>query len=53
MIFLKTKNNFIKQYRDTDTKTVNFLINKQGAIRVQGRKDSTPYIEPSKKSKKK
>ncbi len=55
MIYLKAKNGQVKEFKDTDTKTVEFLLG-VGWSRVMGRKDLTPYSTPKaskKKTKKK
>ena len=45
-------NSQIKEYKDSDTKTLMFLENTGQWTRVKGLKDPTPYSAP-KKSKKK
>ena len=45
-------NSQIKQYKDSDTKTIKFLENTGQWVRVNGLKDGTPYFEPKKPKKK-
>ena len=53
MIYLKNANGQVKEYKDHDTKTINFLIETGKWTRVNGLKDSTPYSAPKKSKKKK
>ena len=58
MIYLKNLNNQVKEFKDSDTGTVDAMMDSGRWARVSGRKDFTPYTEPkaaktTKKSKKK
>ena len=53
MIYLKNLNSQVKEFKDRDTKTVDSMIDSGRWIRVQGRKDMTPYSAPKKATKKK
>ena len=55
MIYLKNLNGQVRGYKDTDSKTVNGMIDSGRWVRVKGLKDITPYVKPKakKKSKKK
>tara|TARA_R110000851_G_scaffold261329_1_gene413812 strand:+ start:1115 stop:1318 length:204 start_codon:yes stop_codon:yes gene_type:complete len=52
MIYLKATNGQIKQYKDHNTKPIDFLLGTGKWSRVKGLKDSTPYSTPKKASKK-
>ena len=55
MVYLNHLNGQVKQYKDSETKTVNYLLSLGIWKRVKGLKDDTPCSEPksvSKKSKK-
>ena len=45
MIWLKDLNNMVRSYKDGDTKTVNALLKTGRWIRVNDKKDLTPYVE--------
>jgi len=53
MIYLKNLNGQVAEYKDRDTKTVDSLIGSGGWVRIQDRKDLTPYSKPKKATKKK
>jgi len=53
MIYLKNLNSQVKEFKDRDTKTVDEMMGSGRWIRVQGRKDMTPYSAPKKTAKKK
>ena len=55
MIYLKNLNGQVRVYKDTDTKTVDSLVDSGRWVRVKGLKDTTPYVNSKvkKKSKKK
>ena len=54
MIYLKAKNSGqVKEYKDGDTATVEDLLGTGNWLKVQGRKDITPYKTAAKKSTKK
>ena len=53
MIYLKGKmNGQFKEYKDGDTSTVEDLLSTGNWVRVQGRRDSSDYVAPKKKTKK-
>ena len=52
MVYLKHLNGQVKQYKDSETKTVNYLLSLGIWKRVKGLKDVTPYSK-SKTAKKK
>jgi hypothetical protein len=52
MIYLKDLNNNVKEFKDSDTKTVEALIGSGRWKRCAGRKDTTDYIEVKKAVKK-
>ena len=52
MVYLKGLNGQVKQYKDHDTKTVDFLLASGRWTRVKGLKDWKPYSEPKKTIKK-
>ena len=52
MIYLKNLNGQVKGYKDTDTKTVDSLVDSGRWTRVKGLKDLTPYSKPKKAKKK-
>jgi hypothetical protein len=51
MIYLKATNGQVKEYKDHDTKTVEFLLDTGKWIRVKALKDTTPYSKPKNKKK--
>ena len=55
MVYLKNLNSQVRGYKDTDSKTVNEMIDSGRWVRVKGLKDTTPYVNSKvkKKSKKK
>ena len=53
MIYLKNLNGQVKEYKDSDTKTVNYLLKSNNWKRIVDRKDLTDYSTPKKKTKKK
>ena len=53
MIYLKNLNSQVREFKDRDTKTINAMMDSGRWIRVQGRKDMTPYSAPKKTAKKK
>ena len=52
-VWLKDLNNNIKQYKESDKKTIDALISSGRYIQVQGRRDLSPYVEIKKIHKKK
>jgi len=52
MIYLKNLNSQVKEYKDTDTKTVDTLLDSGRWTRVKGLKDWTLYSKPKKTKKK-
>ena len=52
MIYLKNLNGQVRVYKDTDTKTVDSLVDSGRWTRVKGLKDLTPYSKPKKAKKK-
>ena len=52
MIYLKNLNGQVAEYKDRDTKMVDSLIGSGGWVRVQDRKDMSPYSAPKKAAKK-
>tara|TARA_Y100001973_G_C5192824_1_gene332128 strand:- start:1029 stop:1226 length:198 start_codon:yes stop_codon:yes gene_type:complete len=52
MIYLKDLNNNIKEFKDSDTKTVEALLNSNRWTRCSGRKDLSDYVEVKKAAKK-
>ena len=52
MIYLKAKNGQVKEYKDHDTKTVNFLLETDRWVRVTALKDTSLYSAPKKTKKK-
>jgi len=53
MIYLKNLNSQVKEFKDTDTKTVDVMVDSGRWARVSGLKDMTPYSAPKKTAKKK
>jgi hypothetical protein len=53
MIYLKNLNSQVREFKDRDAKTVDEMMGSGRWIRVQGRKDMTPYSAPKKATKKK
>lgn len=53
MIYLKHINGQVKEYKDHDTKTTDFLVDSGKWERVTGIKDWTPYKKVVKKINKK
>ena len=53
MIYLKNLNGQVRECKDNDTKTVDAMLDSDRWVRVQGRKDITPYSAPKKATKKK
>jgi len=53
MIYLKAANGQVKEYKDHDTKTVEFLLDTGKWTRVKALKDNTPYSKPKNKKKSK
>ena len=52
MIYLKNLNGQIKEMKDRDARTIDSMVDSGRWVRVQGRKDSTPYSAPKKTAKK-
>ena len=52
MIYLKNFSRQVREYKDTETKKVDELLASGRWIRVQSRKDTTPYSTPKKATKK-
>jgi len=52
MIYLQNLNSQVKEYKDSDTKTVDSLLASGRWTRVKGLKDSTAYSVPKKATKK-
>ena len=52
MVYLKNLNGQVREIKDRDTKTVDSMVDSGRWMRVQGRKDSTPYSVPKKATKK-
>jgi len=52
MIYLKNLNGQVREYKDTDTKTVSAFIDSGRWERVKGRKDSSPCVVAKKSVKK-
>ena len=51
MVYLKNLNGQVKEYKDHDVKTINFLVDSGKWNKVKGLKDISPYKETKKKSK--
>ena len=52
MIYLKNLNSQVKEYKETDTKTVEALLDSGRWERVKGLKDSSPCVVAKKSVKK-
>jgi len=52
MIYLKNLNGQIKEMKDRDARAIDSMVDSGRWVRVQGRKDSTPYSAPKKATKK-
>ena len=52
MIYLKNLNGQVREYKDSDTKTVKNMIDTGRWVRVNGLKDPSPFVEPKKAAKK-
>ena len=52
MIYLKNLNSQVKEFKDSDTKTVDACVDSGRWTRVKGLKDWTPYSAPKKTTKK-
>jgi len=52
MIYLKDLNNNIKEFKESDTKTVDALISTGRWVKCSGRKDFSVLNEPKKATKK-
>ena len=52
MIYLKNLNSQVKEFKDTDTKTVDVMVGSGRWTRVSGLKDWTSYSTPKKAAKK-
>ena len=52
MIYLKNLNSQVRELKETDMRTVDSMVDSGRWMRVQGRKDSTPYSVPKKATKK-
>ena len=52
MIYLKNLNGQIKEMKDRDARAIDSMVDSGRWVRVQGRKDSTPYSAPKKTTKK-
>ena len=52
MIYLKNLNSQVKEYKETDTKTVEALLDSGRWERVKGLKDSSPYSVAKQSTKK-
>ena len=53
MIYLKNLNSQVREFKDRDTKTINAMVDSGRWLRIQDRKDMTPYSAPKKATKKK
>ena len=53
MVYLKNLNGQVTEIKDRDTRTVDSMVDSGRWIRVQSRKDTTPYSTPKKATKKK
>tara|TARA_Y100001938_G_C7979980_1_gene373895 strand:+ start:166 stop:357 length:192 start_codon:yes stop_codon:yes gene_type:complete len=52
-VWLKDLSNNIRQYKESDKKTIDSLISSGRWTRVKGRRDLSPYSEAKKTAKKK
>ena len=52
MIYLKNLNSQVKEFKDSDTRTVDSMIDSGRWVRVKGLKDCTPYSVSKKTTKK-
>ena len=52
MVYLKNLNGQVKEMKDRDARTIDSMVDSGRWVRVQGRKDSTPYSAPKKATKK-
>ena len=52
MVYLKNLNGQVREIKDRDTKTVDSMVDSGRWMRVQSRKDTTPYSTPKKATKK-
>ena len=52
MIYLKNLNGQVREYKGTDTKTVEALLDSGKWERVKGLKDSSPHVGAKKSTKK-
>ena len=53
MVYLKNLNSQVREFKDSDTRTVDSMIDSGRWVRVKGLKDCTPYSTPKKPTKKK
>ena len=52
MVYLKNLNSQVKEFKDSDTRTVDSMIDSGRWVRVKGLKDCTPYSVSKKTTKK-
>ena len=52
-VWLKDLDNMVRQFKESDTNTIDAFIKTGRWTKVQGRRDLSPYIAPAKKSTKK
>ena len=53
MIYLKNLNGQVKEYKESDTKTIDYLLESGKWVRIVDRKDLNPYSTAKKKTTKK
>jgi hypothetical protein len=52
MIYLKNLNSQVREFKETDMRTVDSMVDSGRWARVKGLKDWTPYSKPKKTKKK-
>ena len=52
-IWLKDLNNMVRQFKESDSKTVDAFISSGRWVRVKDKKDLSNYVAPAKKATKK
>ena len=52
MVYLKNLNSQVREFKDSDTRTVDSMIDSGRWVRVKGLKDCTPHSVPKKTAKK-
>tara|TARA_Y100000034_G_scaffold125388_1_gene174847 strand:- start:618 stop:833 length:216 start_codon:yes stop_codon:yes gene_type:complete len=52
MIYLKNLNSQVREFKETDMRTVDSMVDSGRWTRVKGLKDWTPYSKPKKTKKK-